>query len=184
MKGENQKKLINKIELIKTKYLTIDSKLLKAIAQEDDEQINELLIKNSSDQFLRGIVNGDYEIFRDKLIDSLIQDHKEIIESIKKPKLLKKTITKETTIITTKKPIKPTLQKPMQYKAKKGKRQTWGKPETNRVKILLKANKKPRTIIKDINTTRLKNKQTLRTKSSIYGKIYKVRKEIKQTKRK
>jgi len=187
-KGETEKKLIDKVPLIQRKYLTIDSKLLKAIALDDDDSINELLIKNSSDRFLDGIINGDYELFRSTLIDSIIQNHKAIIDSIKQPKDLKKTITTTTSTTTIiypgKKKQKPTLQKPGKYKSKKGKRQKWSKAENNRVKILLKAKKKPRDIIKDLNTKRLTDKQTLRTNSSVYGKIKRVRKEIKKGLRK
>lgn len=169
----NEIKLIRNVRNIVKNYVDVDNDLLETIISEDMDKFKEVATERSADNFLGGILDS-YKIFTDELFNEIKQNNASRINSLQAKKGKK---TKTITITKKKVKRKLTVAKPGKLKPKKGKYNKWSKQEENRVKILIRAKKSNKEISHELNKNRINNNQTLRTRSSVNTKIYRMRKE-------
>jgi len=173
MKSQNEAKLIRNLDHIINKYLKIDNRLIETLINEDKSSFRDVVSENSTDNFLREIVN-QYPDFTDELFDRLSSAYDQEIRMIERDKKVEKTILYRQI---RKKRIKPvlTLKAPGKLKAKKGKKNKWTKQEINKINILIKSGKSSKEIKNNLNKSRLDKGQRLRTMSSVNMKIWRIK---------
>lgn len=86
-KGSNEKKLLRNTQNIINKYVTIDDKLLRAIAEDEEgsnfEDVRRVLVENSEDEFLSGIADNYINVMFE--LSQIVRfDNSEKIEKIRK----------------------------------------------------------------------------------------------------
>ena len=163
-KKANENKLMKNLNNIVKNYLKVNDGLLEQIAKEDQEGIKEQLINNSTDNFLRNILD-EYPIFTSELIHRIEIDHQSTIQKLKekgKEQIVKAMPKKTKTTLT--------LKNPGKLKAKKGTRHKWTKTEERRLKTLKESGKTNKEITDKLNASRLKKGLVLRTQSSVKNK--------------
>ena len=160
-KRNNLVYLLKNKENIARNYLKVDKRLLETIANDNHEKFNAVAGNNSTDGFLKGIMDNYIE-FSDELFDLIKSTHASEIESMQKEFHA---------------PTPTPTPQPQEQPQKKGGTRRTGKltvAEKNRIKILVKSGKSRGQIIKSINDKREKEGKTKVRTSAIKQQIRKV----------
>lgn len=180
-KKSNEIKLIRNLDNIIKNYIkSDDEQLIQTLLTEDKDKFKTIVADKSTDNFLRDIVE-EYDVFTDLLMEQLTQVNDSKITQLKEEQTkIKRTYKKSVT------PTKKTKVKPTQGKVrtiKKRQIQSWDSKEEQRITTLIKSNKKSGQIIKEINDKRTSQDKPVRSNSSYYSKIHRLKKKINEGKK-